>query len=100
MQILTDLIPLINARCNPGILSRIYLQFAQIMLTSGDFRSALEIFEVISRECEELPQYTDTLTQLLKEGVLKDAVAPITQAILPRLIRILPILQFIGLSQN
>jgi hypothetical protein len=85
MQILTDLIPLINNRCNPAILSRIYLQFAQIMLASGDFRSAMGMFGETSRVSEEMPQYSDTLTHLIKEGVLKDAAAPIIQAILPRI---------------
>jgi hypothetical protein len=87
MQILTDLIPLISTRCNPGSLSRIYLQFAQIMLASGDFNSALGIFGETSRESEELPLYTDTLTNLFKESVLKDSVASIIQVILPRLNR-------------
>jgi hypothetical protein len=85
MQILMDLIPIINARCNPGVLSRTYLQFTQIMLASGDFRSALGIFMVTSEGSEELPQYADTLIHLLKEGVLKDSVAPIIQEIIPRL---------------
>ena len=41
----------------PGI----YLQFSQIMLSSGDFNSALEIFGKITQETENSP-YTDSLS--------------------------------------
>jgi len=85
MQILTDLIPLINNRCNPGILSRVYLQFAQIMLAAGSFTSAYAIFKDISGDAEELPQFSDTLTLLFKEAVMKDSVVPLTQTIIPRI---------------
>lgn len=87
MQILRDLIPVIDRRCNPGTLPKIHLQFAQIMLTAGDFPSALEIFGEIGQESESLPPYMDTLTHLLKEGVMKDAILQIHQGILSRITR-------------
>lgn len=85
MQVLNDLIPLINKRCNPGTLSKVYLQFSQIMLTAGDFKSASAIFKEIHQESESLPQYSDCLTDLLKGGTLNDEIMVIDQVILSRL---------------
>ena len=85
MHILTGLIPIISNKCNSGALFRVYLQFAQIMLMSRDFHSALAIFGEIPHDCEELPQYSETLAQLLNEGVFKEAITPINQKILVRL---------------
>ena len=82
MQVLTDLIPLIEKNCNSLILSRIYLHFSQIMLSSGDFNSALEIFGKISHEIENLPQFTDSLSHLLKKGIANDSIPLIKNAIL------------------
>jgi hypothetical protein len=85
MPVLSDLIPIIDTNGDPVFLSRIYLQFSQIMLSSGDFNSALNIFRKISRETETLPQYTDNLTDLLKTGILKDSIPLVKDVILNRL---------------
>jgi len=85
MQVLTELIPILERHCNPGILSRIYLQFSQIMLASGNFSYALGIFGKINHELENAAQYTDCLTQLLKEGVLNDSIPLIHNNILTKL---------------
>ena len=85
MQILNELIPVISQQCNPGGMSKIYIQFAQIMLGAGDYLSALHIFQEISPGSEEQPLYPDTLTQLLKEGIIKDSILPIQQTVLPRI---------------
>ncbi|PKG33773.1 hypothetical protein [Methanoregula sp.] len=85
MQVLTELIPILERHCNPAILSRIYLQFSQIMLASGNFSYALGIFGKINHEIENASQYTDCLTQLLKEGVLNDSVPLIHNNILIKL---------------
>ncbi len=84
MPVLSDLIPIIDKNSDPVFLSRIYLQFSQIMLSSGDFTSALNIFRKISHETETLPQYVDNLTDLLKTGILRDSVALIRDTILGR----------------
>jgi hypothetical protein len=84
MPVLSDLIPIIDKNSDPVFLSRIYLQFSQIMLSSGDFTSALNIFRKISHETETLPQYVDNLTDLLKTGILRDSVAQIKDTILGR----------------
>jgi hypothetical protein len=85
MPVLSDLIPIIDKNSNPVFLSRIYLQFAQIMLSSGDFNSALDIFRKISYETETLPQFEDCLTLLLKTGILKDSIPLVNDTILKRL---------------
>ena len=85
MQVLTDLIPLIEKNCNSAILSRIYLQFSQIMLSSGDFNSALEIFGKITQETENLPQFADSLSHLLKKGIANDKIPLINNTILESL---------------
>ena len=85
MPVLSDLIPIIDKDSNPVFLSRIYLQFSQIMLSSGDFSSALDIFRKISHETETLPQFEDCLTFLLKTGILKDSIPLVNEMILKRL---------------
>jgi hypothetical protein len=85
MPVLSDLIPIIDKNSNPVFLSRIYLQFSQIMLSSGDFSSALDIFRKISHETENLPQFEDSLTHLLKTGILKDSIHLVNEMILKRL---------------
>ena len=85
MQVLTELIPVLERHCNPVVLSRIYLQFSQIMLASGNFSYALGIFGKINHEIENISQYTDCLTQLLKEGVLNDSIPLIHNNILMKL---------------
>ncbi|MFA5347097.1 MAG: hypothetical protein WC294_03085 [Methanoregula sp.] len=87
MPVLSDLIPIIDKNSDPVFLSRIYLQFSQIMLSSGDFTSALNIFRKISHETETLPQYSDNLTDLLKTGILKDSISLIKDMILTRVNR-------------
>ena len=85
MPVLSDLIPIIDKNSNPVFLSRIYLQFSQIMLSSGDFNSALDIFRKISHETKNLPQFEDCLTHLLKTGILKDSIHLVNEMILKRL---------------
>jgi tetratricopeptide (TPR) repeat protein len=85
MRVLSDLIPIIEKQGNPAVLSRIYLQFSQIMLSSGDFTSAVEIFKKISHETENLPQYEDNLTHLLKTGIFRHSVPLVNEMILKRL---------------
>ena len=62
MQVLNDLIPVIEKNSSTVGVSRTYLQFSQIMLSCGDFSSALGLFGKISHETENLPQYADILT--------------------------------------
>lgn len=85
MPVLSDLIPIIDKNSDPVFLSRIYLQFSQIMLSSGDFNAALNIFRKIRHETETLPQYADNLTDLLKTGVLRDSIPLIKDLNLNRL---------------
>lgn len=85
MQILLDLVPLIDENGERTISSRIYLQFTQIMLIYNDFGSALEVFEKISPEIEGTPHYADTLTHLLKTGVLNDKIPQLNTLILTRI---------------
>jgi hypothetical protein len=84
MPVLSDLIPIIDKNSDPVFLSRIYLQFSQIMLSSGDFVSALNIFRRISHETETLPQYSDSLTNLLKTAILRDNIHLIKDMIVIR----------------
>lgn len=86
MQVLNDLIPVIekNSSSSTGV-SRTYLQFSQIMLSSGDFTSALELFGKISHETEILPQYSDILTQLLKAGFMNDCIPTVKETLLKNL---------------
>ncbi|MCK9592066.1 MAG: hypothetical protein M0Q91_08685 [Methanoregula sp.] len=85
MSILSDLIPIIDRNSNPVIQSRIYLQFSEIMLSSGDFTSALDIFRKISHETEKLPQYEDNLTHLLKTGISRHSIPLVNEMILKQL---------------
>jgi tetratricopeptide (TPR) repeat protein len=85
MHVLSDLIPIIDKHSNPAVLSRIYLQFSQIMLSNGDFTSALDIFKKISHETENLPQYEDNLTHLLKTGIFRHSIPLVNEMILKHL---------------
>ena len=85
MHVLSDLIPIIDKHSNPVVLSRIYLQFSQIMLSFGDFTSAIDIFKKISHETENLPQYEDNLTHLLKTGILRHSIPLVNEMILKSL---------------
>ena len=85
MSILSDLILIIDKNSNPLIQSRIYLQFSEIMLSSGDFTSALDIFRKISHETEKLPQYEDNLTHLLKIGISRHSIPLVNEMILKQL---------------
>jgi hypothetical protein len=55
------------------------------MLSSGDFASALDLFKKISHETENLPQYEDNLTYLLKTGILRHSIPLVNEMILKRL---------------
>lgn len=85
MQVLNDLIPIIEKNSSTAGVSRTYLQFSQIMLLRGDFGSALDLFGKISHETEILSLYSDTLTQLLKAGFLKDCIPTMKEALLKNL---------------
>lgn len=85
MQVLSGLIPVINKHCNNTVISRIYLQFSQIMLSSGDFSSALGIFGKINHETENLSPYVECLIHLMKEGILNDSIPLIYNNILIKL---------------
>ncbi len=80
MQILNDLIPVIGKNSTTAAASRTYLQFSQIMLSSGDFDSALGLFAKISHDTESLPQYAEILTQLVKAGFMHDRIPVVTGA--------------------
>jgi hypothetical protein len=82
MRVLNDLIPVIEKNSSIAGISRTYLQFSQIMLSCGDFASALELFGKINHETETLPQYSDILTHLLKAGFLKDSIPEVRDALL------------------
>ena len=85
MQVLKDLIPIIDETCNEIYLSKTYLQFSQIMLNSGEFISALEIFNKINVKPEFQSQYIDGLTELIKCAVLNDGIQQIKDSILDHL---------------
>jgi hypothetical protein len=85
MSVLSNLIPIIDKNSNPVIQSRIYLQFSEIMLNSGDFTSALDIFRKIGHDAEKLPQYEDNLTHLLKTGISRHSIPLVHEIILKQL---------------
>jgi hypothetical protein len=85
MQVLNDLIPVIEKNSSTVGVSRTYLQFSQIMLSCGDFGSALDLFSKISHETENLSQYSDILTHLLKAGFLNNSILDVKEALLVNL---------------
>jgi len=85
MRVLNDLIPVVEKNSNPSAISRTYLQFSQIMLSCGDFSSALELFGKINHETESIPQYSDILTNLLKSGFLKDRIPEVRDTLLKKI---------------
>ena len=85
MQVLNDLIPVIEKNSTlPGVSPDISPVFP-VMLSRGDFKSALELFGKISRETENLPQYSDILTDLLKAGFLNDCIPRMNENLLVNL---------------
>ena len=85
INILLNLIPIIEKNCNTLFLSRVYLQFSQIMLDSGDFESALNIFGKVNHESENISPYTDCLTKLLTIGIKKNSIEKINISILQKI---------------
>jgi len=85
MQVLNDLIPVIEKNSSVAGIARTYLQFSQIMLSSGDFGSALELFAKISHDTEIHPQYSDILTHILKAGFLNDHIPGVNKTLLSNL---------------
>ncbi|OPX61915.1 MULTISPECIES: hypothetical protein [unclassified Methanoregula] len=85
MQVLNDLIPVIEKNSSIVGISRTYLQFSQIMLASGDFGSALQLFGKISHDTETHPQYSDILTQILKGGFRDDSIPIVDKILLAKL---------------
>ncbi|MEI8330275.1 MAG: hypothetical protein WCF90_01240 [Methanomicrobiales archaeon] len=82
ITILSDLIPIIEKNCHHVYLSHVYLQFSQIMLSSGNFESTLEIFGKVNYESENISSYTYCVTSLLIAGVNNNSVATINNSIL------------------
>lgn len=82
ITVISDLIPIIEKNCNNVHLSHVYLQFSQIMLSSGNFKAALDIFGKVNHESENISPYADCLTNLLITGVKNDSIAIINQKIL------------------
>ncbi len=87
MQVLKDLIPIIDRNKNLVHLSKTYLQFSLIMLSSGDFDSALEIFNKIIDKTEFQSQYFEGLSDLMKLAVVKDRILQIKDSTLKQLDR-------------
>jgi len=85
MKVLSSLIPIINRNCTTASLSRIYLQFSQIMLSSGSFSNALETFGKIDPDLENPAAYTECLIELLKSGILNDSIPLIYTNILKKI---------------
>jgi hypothetical protein len=81
MQVLRDLIPVIEENSSRPGASRTFLQISQIMLSCGDFRSALDLFGKAGRETESTPQYADLLTGLLKAGFLHDCIPHLKESL-------------------
>ncbi|MFA4824445.1 MAG: hypothetical protein WC593_04730 [Methanoregula sp.] len=82
INMLSELVPIIEKNCNTEYLSRVYFQFSQIIVSSGDFESALDIFGKVNHESENISSYTDCLTNLLITGVKKNSIAKINSSIL------------------
>lgn len=80
-SVLTNLVPVIDKTCSTAESSKIYLQFTQVILESGDFNRALEIFRKVSDIDENTAQYTECLAQLLKTGVFLDSVSTIKDSV-------------------
>ena len=85
IHVLLELIPIIEKICNTVYLSRVYLQFLQIMLDSGNFESALNLFGKVNYESENISPFTDCLTKLLTAGVKKNSIVIINSSILHKL---------------
>jgi len=82
INMLSELVPIIEKNCNTEYLSRVYFQFSQIIVSSGDFESALDIFGKVNHESENISSYTDCLINLLITGVKKNSIAKINSSIL------------------
>jgi hypothetical protein len=85
IRVLSDLIPIIEKNCNTQYLSHVYLQFSQVMLDSGNFESALNIFGKVNYESENVAIYTDCVTKFLTAGVKNNSIAVINSLILHKL---------------
>ncbi len=85
INVLSGLIPIIEKNCNSAYLSHVYLQFSQIMLSSGNFESALKLFAKVNPESENISPYTDCLTNLITTGVKNNSIATINSTILCKL---------------
>lgn len=85
MQVLNDLIPVIEKNSSTTGASRTFLQFSQVMLSCGDIGSALDLFGKIRHETENLPQYTDILTHLLKAEFLRDRIQQVRETLIKNL---------------
>jgi tetratricopeptide (TPR) repeat protein len=85
MRVLNDLIPVIEKNSSTLGASRTFLQFSQVMLSCGDFGSALDLFGKINHETENLPQYSDILTHLLKAEFLNDRIQQVKETLIKNL---------------
>jgi hypothetical protein len=69
---LIKLVPFIEKNCGSQESARIYIQFLQIMLLSGDLDDAVKLFRKITYPTEILPQYCNCLAKLIEECIFHD----------------------------
>jgi len=81
-KILIDVIEVIRKSPNKIFLTRTYLQFAQEMLSYGDFKMALDVFSKIENRAEIISAYTDGLLDLLKKGIGDEKIPEINERLL------------------
>ncbi|MEN6442688.1 MAG: hypothetical protein WC391_00640 [Methanoregula sp.] len=82
MTVLSDLMPLIEKTCNASDSSRIYLQFSQIMLACDDYSRSIGMLENVRNKTENLAQFIDCLSVLLKYGIFNDAISQVYESLL------------------
>jgi hypothetical protein len=71
-KVLVTLVPFIEKNCDSLESIRIYLQFLQIMLLTGDLDNAINLFRKITQPTEILPQYCNCLAKLIEECISHD----------------------------
>jgi hypothetical protein len=70
--VLIKLVPFIEKNCENQESARIYIQFLQIMLLTGDLDNAVKLFRKITYPTEILPQYCNCLAKLIEECIFHD----------------------------
>ena len=71
-KVLVNLVPFIEKNCENQESARIYIQFLQIMLLTGDLDDAVKLFRKITYPTEILPQYCNCLAKLIEECIFHD----------------------------